>query len=295
MSTALARITGLALLALLSLACQAATPRCAVDALAQRLCLEAPAGRVVSLSPGATELLFSAGAGDAVVAVSAWSDYPPEAARLPQVGDSQRLDLEAIVALAPELVVAWTDGNARTQLDRLAALGVPVFWLAPRDFDDIAGAVEALGHLTGHDALAARRAAAFRAAIDELRLRYREARPVRVFYQVWDQPLMTVNGDELISKAIALCGGRNVFADSPRLVPRVTVESVLAANPEAIVTAGRGDGGWLARWRRFPELTAVARDNLFLMTPSLLQRPTLRVAAGSRELCQRLEQARGRL
>ncbi|MBI44176.1 cobalamin-binding protein [uncultured Marinobacter sp.] len=291
MSTALARITGLVLL-LLPLAALAGTHLCATDALSRQLCLQAPAGRVISLSPGTTELLFSAGAGAAVVAVSAWSDYPPEAARLPRVGDSNRLDLERILALRPDLVVAWSDGNSRTQMDRLEALGIPVFWLAPRDFGDIAAAVVALGRLTGHEARAQAQAEEFLAGIAALQARYADAAPVRVFYQVWDRPLMTVNGEELISKAIALCGGRNIFASLPRLVPRVTEEAVLAADPEAIVTSGQGDSRWLDDWRRFPELTAVARNNLFLVTPSLLQRPTFRVLEGSRELCLRLEQAR---
>ncbi|SFR49684.1 iron complex transport system substrate-binding protein [Marinobacter gudaonensis] len=269
---------------------------CAGDALGRQVCLEAPARRVVSLSPGATELLFSAGAGDRVVAVSAWSDYPAEAANLPQVGDSNRLDLEAIVSLAPELVVAWVDGNSRSQLERLADLGITVFWLAPRTFDDIAVAVENLALLTGNSAIGKRRADAFRADIAELQARYDGAGPVRVFFQIWDQPLMTVNREELISKAIELCGGVNVFGHLPRLVPRLSIEAVLAANPQAIVTAGEaGKDNWLGIWQQYPELTAVSAGNLFLEPPDLLARPTLRFAEGARHLCQTLEQARANL
>ncbi|SFM46446.1 iron complex transport system substrate-binding protein [Marinobacter pelagius] len=290
-------ITVVAVLGLALTASVSAAELCATDALDRDVCLPEPARRVVSLSPGATELLFSAGAGDSVVAVSAWSDYPPQAAELPQVGDSNRLDLEAIVSLKPDLVVAWTDGNSRAQLDRLAKLGVPVFWLAPREFEDIALAVETLGRLTGHTPVAERTAAEFRDGISTLQATYRDSAPVWVFYQVWDQPLMTINGDELISKAIALCGGINVFAGLPRLVPRISVETVLAADPEVIVTAGRGDSDrdWLASWQSYPSVTAVARDNLFLVSPSLLQRPTFRMLEGARELCGILEQARARL
>ncbi|MFW5824195.1 MAG: cobalamin-binding protein [Marinobacter sp.] len=270
---------------------------CAEDALAREVCLPEPAGRIVSLSPGATELVYSAGAGDQLVGASAWSDYPPEARELPRVGDSNRVDLEALLALEPDLVIGWTDGNSRTQLDRLAELGVPVFWLAPRTFEDIAAAVATLGKLTGHDALAQRRAREFLDSLEAIESEYRQAEPVRVFYQVWDQPLMTINGDELISKAIELCGGTNVFAELPRLVPRLSVETLLTANPDVIVTAGRGeaDQDWLQRWRDYPSLTAVARDNLFLVSPDLLQRATFRMLEGTRELCDLLEQARARL
>lgn len=269
---------------------------CVSDALDQRVCLAEPAQRVVSLSPGATELLFSAGAGDRVVAVSAWSDYPAEAADLPQVGDSNRLDLEAIVSLAPDLVVAWVDGNSRSQLERLSDLGIHVFWLAPRTFDDIAAAVSDLALLTGLLDLGNERAEAFRAEMAALEAQYADARPVKVFYQIWEQPLMTVNREELISKAISLCGGVNVFGELPRLVPRISREAVLEANPEAIITAGSSDDRqWLEAWREFPGLAAVAADNLFLEPPDLLARPTLRMADGARHLCQTLEQARANL
>lgn len=261
------------------------------------VCLDDPAQRVVSLSPGATELLFSAGAGQQVKAVSAWSDYPPEAADLPRVGDSNRLDLEAIVALEPDLVVAWVDGNSATQLGKIESLGIPVFWLKPRTFEDIASAVERLALLTGHESTGSARAAKFLSAMAGLRDRYRDAPPVRVFYQVWHQPLMTINDEELIGRAIRLCGGDNVFGHLPRLVPRLSTEAVLEANPDAIITGGedREDRRWRDQWQRYSELKAVAQDNLFLVSPSLIQRPTLRMLEGSEELCQILEQARARI
>lgn len=290
------KLTLILALLLLPVSSQAELP-CVNDALDREVCLKNPADRVVSLSPGATELVYSAGAGDQLVGAGAWSDYPPEARDLPRVGDSNRVDLEAILALEPDLVIGWTDGNSRAQLDRLAELGVPVFWLAPRTFDDIAVAVQTLGLLTGNQELAQQRAGEFLAGIRAIELKYEMASPVRVFYQVWDQPLMTVNDDELISKAIQLCGGTNVFGDLPRLVPRISVETLLTADPEVIVTAGRGesDQGWLQRWRDYPSLTAVARDNLFLVSPDLLQRATFRMLDGTRELCDLLEQARARL
>ena len=289
-------LAALCVLSLLAPSLAQAEGPCARDALNQKVCLAEPAQRIVSLSPGATELLFSAGAGEKVVAVSAWSDYPPEAENLPQVGDSNRLDLEAIVSLAPDLVVAWVDGNSRSQLERLSDLGIHVFWLAPRTFDDIAAAVSDLALLTGLPDLGNERAEAFRAEIVKLKAQYADARPVKVFYQIWDQPLMTVNRDELISKAITLCGGVNVFGGLPRLVPRISREAVLEANPEVIITAGSSDDRqWLEAWREFPGLAAVAAGNLFLEPPDLLARPTLRMADGARHLCQTLEQARAYL
>ncbi len=270
---------------------------CAADDSDHKVCLSAPAERVVSLSPGATELLFSAGAGEKLVAVSAWSDYPPEAAELPQVGNSNRLDLEAIVAQEPDLVVAWGDGNSASQLAKIEALGVPVFWLKPRTFEDIASAVKRLAVLSGNEKAGANRAADFLAGIEQLRDRYQKARPVRVFYQVWHEPLMTINDKELIGRAISLCGGSNVFGHLPRLVPRISEEAVLETNPDAILSGGEDsdDRRWLEQWRQYPELAAVSKDNLYLIPPSLIQRPTLRMLEGTRQLCQTLEQDRARL
>jgi len=223
---------------------------CATDDSDHKVCLTAPAKRVVSLSPGATELFFSAGAGEKLVAVSAWSDYPLEAAELPQVGNSNRLDLEAIVAVKPDLVLAWVDGNSASQLAKIEALGVPVFWLKPRTFEDIASAVERMAVLSGNEKAGANRAADYLSDIEQLRDRYRKARPVRVFYQVWHEPLLTINDKELIGRAISLCGGSNVFGHLSRIVPRISEEAVLEANPDAILSGGEDsdDRRWVEHW-----------------------------------------------
>lgn len=270
---------------------------CARDALQRDVCLPEAATRIVSLSPGATELMFSAGAGDKVVGAGAWSDYPPAAEQLPRVGDSNRLDLEVILSLQPDLVVAWVDGNSRQQVERLEQLGLPAFWLSPREFEDIPRAIEQLGTLAGTLDVAQSEALSFRQGIRELEERYHSADPIRVFYQIWDQPLMTINRDELIGKAIELCGGINVFGHLPRLVPRISTEAVLEAAPEVIVTSGRegNDRAWLASWEAYPGLPAVAAGNLFLEPPDLLARPTVRMLEGVSHLCQTLETARGRL
>jgi iron complex transport system substrate-binding protein len=270
---------------------------CARDALQRDVCLPDAATRIVSLSPGATELLFSAGAGDKVVGAGAWSDYPPAAEQLPRVGDSNRLDLEVILSLQPDLVVAWVDGNSRQQVERLEQLGLPAFWLSPREFEDIPRAIEQLGTLAGTFGVAQSEALSFRQGIRELEEGYHSADPIRVFYQIWDQPLMTINRDELIGKAIELCGGINVFGHLPRLVPRISTEAVLEAAPEVIVTSGRegNDRAWLASWKAYPGLPAVAAGNLFLEPPDLLARPTVRMLEGVSHLCQTLETARGRL
>ncbi|MGJ7460802.1 cobalamin-binding protein [Halomonas sp. MA07-2] len=291
------RLDGL-VLALLHLAAVSALAgeRCAVDDRGHEVCLAAPAERIAALSPGATELVFAAGAGERVVAVVAHSDYPPEAAKVPSVGNHTRVDLETLLALAPDLVIGWITGNPAEQLERLERLGLPVFQIEPRGIEEIVSAIERLAHLAGSEATGGAEAARFRRGMAELAERHAESAPVSVFYQVWDSPLMTINDEHWIGEVIRLCGGVNVFANLDRLAPRISEEAVLATDPEAILAGGMGEENrdWLDHWTRYPELTAVARENLFFVPPSLIQRPTPRLLEGSRRLCDALEVARGR-
>ncbi|HXZ07166.1 MAG TPA: cobalamin-binding protein [Paraburkholderia sp.] len=277
-----------------------AAPVSVTDDNGATVTLEAPAQRVISLAPHVTEMLYAAGGGAKIVGAVSYSDYPPEAKQIPRVGDNKALDLERIVALKPDLIVVWRHGNAQQQLDRLRDLHVPLFFSEPRRLDDIAVTLTRLGTLLGTSQTADAAANAFRADIARLRARYAAQPSVSVFYQVWDEPLMTLNGEHMISDVIALCGGRNVFAKLVPLVPTVSTEAVLAANPEAIVTASPGATApdrllpQLDKWRAWPRLTAVARNNLFAIDGDLINRPAPRLAQGAALLCQDLEIARSR-
>jgi iron complex transport system substrate-binding protein len=258
--------------------------------------LERPARRIVSLAPHVTELLFAAGAGERLVGVVQFSNFPEAARAVPEVGSFSALDLEAIAALRPDVVVAWHSGNRGEQLDRLRALGIPVYLTEPRRLEDVAASLRALGRLAGSEAAAEAAARAFEARRADLARRYAARPPVRTFYQIWDRPLMTVNGQHLISDALRLCGGENVFADLPQLAPTLSVEGVLAANPEAVVASGMGEArpDWLDAWRHWPRLTAAARGNLFFVPPDLIQRHTPRILDGAEQLCRALDEARTR-
>ena len=254
----------------------------------------APARRVVSLAPHLTENLFAIGAGDRVVGAVQFSDYPAEAKRIFSVGGYSRIDLEAVAGLRPDLVVAWKTGNAPMQLDKLRALGIPVFVSQTDRIDDIAGHLERLGQLTGTGESARAAAERFRTRLAGLRARYGGRPPVRTFYEVWYQPLMTVGGKQIISDVIRLCGGDNVFAQLTPLAPQVSEEAVIAIDPEAVVASGMGEArpDWLDNWRKWKTMTAVMRNNLFFIAPDLIQRHTPRLLDGAETLCRHLEQAR---
>lgn len=269
---------------------------CATDDLGEEVCLEQPAERIAALSPGATELAWASGAGDQVVAVVAYSDYPPAAKEVTSVGSHTRMDMERLLELRPDLVIGWVTGNPTEQLATLKEMGVPVFSIEPRSFEGVSHTIERLATLAGTEAEGFAEAERFRKGITQLRARFSKADPVPVFYQVWDEPLMTVNRDHLIGEMIELCGGDNVFGHLERLVPRISAEAVIAANPEAILAGGMGEENrhWLTRWQSFPSLTATERDNLFFIPPSLVQRPTPRMLEGTRLFCEKLEVARDR-
>ncbi|WP_321855397.1 cobalamin-binding protein [Paraburkholderia tropica] len=272
----------------------------ATDDAGNTVTLDAPAQRVISLAPHATELIYAAGGGTKLVGTVSYSDYPPAALKVPHIGDNRALDLERIAALKPDLIVVWRHGNAQQQIDRLRDLHIPLFFSEPDRLDDVATSLTRLGTLFGTDTAARAAADAYRRDIAQLRTRYAQRAPVRVFYEVWDQPLMTINGEQIISDAITLCGGRNVFAALRPPVPTLSTEAVLAANPEAIVTASPGATApdrplpALDRWRAWPQLAAVAQGNLFAIDGDLLSRAGPRLAQGAEQLCKDLDQARVR-
>lgn len=255
-----------------------------------------PAKRVVATSPHAAELLFAAGGEGRVVGVVKYSDHPAQAARLPQVGDANQIDVERVLALKPDLLVVWQSGNSARQLEQLRALGIPMYYSEPETLEAIAADIDKLGRLMGTEGAARTAANAFRTKIAALRARYAARPPVKVFYQVWDQPLFTLGGRQIVNDVIKLCGGVNVFAQSNVKAPQVSVEAVLAADPEVVFSGERHTAEELGAlmWKQYPNLLATRRGNLFILGGERLVRPGPRVAEGAQELCERLEQARQR-
>nr|WP_026279031.1 cobalamin-binding protein [Thioalkalivibrio sp. ARh3] len=258
--------------------------------------LDRPAERIVSLAPHITEVLFAVGAGDKLVGVTQHSDFPPDAEEIPRVGGYSRIDLERVVEMDPDLVVAWRSGNSSSQIERLRDLGLNVYVSEPRSFEGVASSMRRMAQLAGTDERGEAAIQAFLDEIETLRLDYADRDPVPLFYQVWEQPLMTVNDDHLIGEAIRLCGGKNVFGHLDRLVPRMDREAVIEADPEVIIGGGMGEDrpDWVIAWEQWEDMTAVQRDNLFFIPPSLLQRHTPRIAEGTRLMCEELERARSR-
>jgi len=259
--------------------------------------LARPARRVVTLAPNLTELVFDLGAGDRVVATVQFSNYPAAAKRIPRIGSSGSLNLEAMLAYRPDLVLAWRSGNNPQQIETIERLGIPVYRSEPRQLEDIAVTLEKLGRLLGRDTQGEALARHLRQGIAQLRKRYAGSRTLRGFYQIWDRPIYTVNGRHIISDVMALCGIRNVFAGNPVLAPVVSLESIIARNPQIIISGGSANNAAhvLEEWRDWPTLTAVRAHNLFHIDADLMQRDTPRILEGARLLCQQAQLARRHL
>lgn len=253
-----------------------------------------PARRIVTLSPHLAELVWAAGAGGQLAGVVAFSDFPAPVADLPHVGDAFRVDYEALAALAPDLVLAWTSGNPPETVARLRELGYRVVTLEPERLDDIAAHIARIGALAGTGAVADAAAAAFRARLAALRAGAAGAAPLRVFVQLSAAPWFTVTDRHVLGQGLALCGGRNVFGELPGLTAIVSLESIVEAAPEAVIASDMaGEGGDpLAPWARWPQLPAVRAQALYLVDADLLSRPGPRILDGVGELCAVLERAR---
>ncbi|MBV9891707.1 MAG: cobalamin-binding protein, partial [Rhizobacter sp.] len=258
--------------------------------------------RVVTLAPNLAELVFAAGAGSSLVGVSELSDYPAQARAIARIGDAGRIDVERVLALKPDLVLVWQRGAVAREIEQLERAGLRLFQLEPQRLDDVARAIERLGVLLGHEGEARRRAAALHAELASLRAAHASVPPVRVFYQVWQQPLMTVNRRQIIDDILSVCAGRNIFAHLAPMVPTVSTEAVVAADPEAILTASEqsGAGAWrrdpgnvaFALWQRQQRMVAARRRWLYTLDGDLISRQGPRIVDGAAAVCAVLDQVR---
>ncbi|MEH6438187.1 cobalamin-binding protein [Massilia sp. DD77] len=251
-----------------------------------------PAERVISMAPHVTEMLFSAGGGKRIVGAVTYSDYPEAAKSIPRIGSNREVDLERIIALKPDLIVAWMHNSSERQIEMVKQLGVPVFQSDPQTLENIPDNLLRLGQLMGTEVEAKASAAQLRQQLASLRARFANRPTVRTFYQVWDKPLYTLSGKHIVTDALRLCGGENIFDKLNVVAPMVTVESVLQADPEAVIGTAEKNYGGVGLWEPYRTMLAVRRDNLFTLDGDLLNRAGPRMIQGAAALCEKLELAR---
>jgi iron complex transport system substrate-binding protein len=262
------------------------------DDLDRMVRLKAPAQRIVTLAPFLTELVFDAGAGERIVGVSAYSDYPPEAKKLPQVGTAVNFSIEEIAALKPDLVLVWKDSMRPEDLERIARFGAEVFVASARALDDVPRLLDVVGRLTGRDA--SQVAAQYERKLDALRRTYAGKRKLATFLEIWNRPLTTISGRHFINQALEICGAQNIFRELPGVAPVVSWEQVYRRDPEVIVGMSSGTSAeeFRASWKAHATLSAVKADKLVHVHPDRLQRQTARTPDGIAELCAALDRVR---
>jgi iron complex transport system substrate-binding protein len=250
--------------------------------------------RIVSLAPNLTELVYAAGAGDTLVGVSAYSDYPAAALELPIIGDAFTVDQEQLALLQPDALLVWESGIPEHVVEDFRRVGYQVEIIRSRGLLDVALALRRIGELTGHEVQANAAADAFLADLDGLRERYQNEAAVSVFYQVYQRPLYTINGEHYVSELIEVCGGRNIFADLDSLAPAVSVEAVIERNPEVMLASTDAGDGAFREWQRWPSLKAVSAKNQFIMPADEIGRATPRLIGAGEALCEALHTARSK-
>ena len=267
------------------------------DDTGQRVALPHEPGRIISLAPGATEMLFAAGVGDRLIATVDFSDEPAAAKRVPRIGDVTAIDMERLVALRPDVVVVWPGGGNPAQIEKIAQLGIPIYRQQVNRLADLPASLRRLGALSSDGSVAERAATTLAAELARIAREYgggAGASPT-VLLEVWNRPIYTVGGTHLMSDALTLCGVRNVFGDLRELGPIIDTEAVIARNPDFIVAAAPpGEGAsWLAEWRRFGSLKAVQTGRLIAFEDQRLSRLGPSVVPAAEALCKALAASPG--
>lgn len=248
--------------------------------------------KIVTLSPHLAELVFAVGAGDLLIGVSAYTDYPDDAVNLPVVGDAFNLDQEQLAVLAPNLLLSWDSGTPAHVVDELRSRGYRVEVISTTSLEDLPDALLRIGVLTGREGTASAIADQFTKGLEDLMRAAKDAESIRVFYQVHAHPLYTINGDHFLSQVIELCGGTNIFADLNGLAPLVSVESVLEREPELILASSDAGPGAFDEWMRWSDMAAIRYSNQFLMPANEIGRATPRLLIGATAVCGALQKGR---
>jgi iron complex transport system substrate-binding protein len=245
--------------------------------------------RIVSLAPSITEILFGLGAGVRVVGVTQYSNYPPEAARLPKVGSYVNLSLEKILALRPDLVIGIRDGNPKAVIDRLTDLGVPCYIVDPQSLDGVVATVRNIGRAVGRDRAADQIAGQMASRIREVERRVAGLANPRVFYQIGVDPIVSAGRGTFPDILIEAAGGKNV-AGAMGAYPQLNVEQVLVDRPEIIIVTSMAREYDFERvkgfWGRWPDLPAVAARRIYVVDSDLMDRPSPRIVEGLETLAR---------
>ncbi|EZP25475.1 cobalamin-binding protein [Pseudomonas sp. RIT288] len=239
--------------------------------------------RVVSLAPSLSEIVVELDSADLLVGVLDAGERPAALKNVPSVGRYGQLDMERLLSLKPDLLLLWPGSVGPAQRDQLKRLNIPTYVAEPHNLEQLSAQIETIAAQLGRPERGTKLAADLRQKLAELRQRYRRNTPLKVFYQVWDKPLYTVGGGQIISDALEVCGAHNVFADLSLPAPQVSIEAVLQRDPQVILA---GEQAQLDAWKDWPQVAAVKQGKLLLVTDKGLERPSGQMIDATAKLCQ---------
>ena len=259
----------------------------------ETLTLAGPAQRIITLAPNLAELVFAAGAGEYLKAVVEYSNYPAQVTQIARVGDAFRIDIERIIELDPDLIIAWKSGNPQTALQKLEDLGITVWQIEITHPDEIADSVENIARATGKETVGLPLAMQLRSRLTQLRRQYADKTPVDYFYQIAARPLYTINDQHIISRSLEICGGHNVFSELPTLAPQISRESVILANPQSMIAPETTDDPTpLAVWRDWPQMQAVKNNTMLYLPADEISQAAPRLLDSIELACKLLDDVR---
>jgi vitamin B12 transport system substrate-binding protein len=255
---------------------------------------EKPKQRIVALAPHIVEMLFDIGAGEQIVGTVEYADYPEAALAIPRVGSYHGMQMEKLLALNPDLVIVWKSGNSQSDIDKMKRLGLKVVFSNPKDIADVATEVRYFGELTGREKQAEKVALAYELRLKNLRTTNKSKTPIPVFYQLWSEPMMTINGTTWINQLIEVCQGVNVFADNATPYPKLSIENVIVAQPHLMILPDENSDKPqpIIDWQKWPEIPAVKNNKFIHVDADLLHRFSTRMLSGVEDMCEKIDQHR---
>lgn len=250
------------------------------------------AKRIIALSPHSVEMLYKIGAGKNIIATTEYADYPESAKNILRIGGYYGIQMEKVIALKPDLIVVWSGGNKKEDIEKLTKLGFHLYDSNPKTLSEVATNIEQLGKLTGKQKQSILVANQYRSELNKLTTRYKNKKKIKVFYQLWQKPLMTVSNNSWIAQIIATCNGENIFSNASSDYPQVSIENVLIKNPQVILISKQNSSPSSNNWNKWPEIDAVKNHHIYSLNADLLHRPTTRSILGIKSLCNALDNAR---
>lgn len=253
-----------------------------------------PKQRIVALAPHIVEMLFDIGAGDKIVGTVEYADFPDAALDIPRVGSYHGMQIEKLLALNPDLVIVWKSGNSQSDIDKMKRLGLKVVFSNPKDIEDVATELRYFGELSGNQEQAETVALAYEKRLTKLRVENKAKQSIPVFYQLWSEPMMTINGTTWINQLVEVCQGENVFKSNPTPYPKISTENVIVAQPHLIILPDENSDKPqpIINWQKWPEIPAVKNNKFIHVDADLLHRFSTRMLSGIEDMCEKIDQLR---